>query len=104
MVRLSLKETLNALLEAEADQIYGAERCQRSAERVDTLGGSSRRSRSRKPWSLPPHRSVAQPSDCVPFPYMYLDGVVLERSWAGEVRNVSVLVAIGIGSDGFGKS
>jgi putative transposase len=34
------------------------------------------------------------------FPYLYLDGVILKRSWAGEVRNVSVLVAIGIGSDG----
>jgi transposase-like protein len=27
--------------------------------------------------------------------------VVLKRSWAGEIRNVSVLVAIGIGTDGF---
>ncbi len=35
------------------------------------------------------------------FPYLYLDGVVLKRSWAGEVRNVSVLVAIGVGADGF---
>ncbi len=28
-------------------------------------------------------------------PYVYLDGIVLKRSWAGEVRNVSLLVAIG---------
>jgi transposase-like protein len=35
------------------------------------------------------------------FPYVYLDGVVLKRSWAGEVRNVSVLVAIGVGADGY---
>jgi len=35
------------------------------------------------------------------FPYLYLDGVILKRSWAGEVRNISVLVAIGIGTDGF---
>ena len=35
------------------------------------------------------------------FPYVYLDGVVLKRSWAGEVRNISVLVAIGVGTDGF---
>lgn len=35
------------------------------------------------------------------FPYLYLDGVILKRSWAGEVRNVSVLVAIGIGTDGY---
>jgi len=34
-------------------------------------------------------------------PYVYLDGVILKRSWAGEVRNVSVLVAVGIGADGF---
>jgi transposase-like protein len=35
------------------------------------------------------------------FPYVYLDGIVLKRSWAGEVRNISVLVAIGVGTDGF---
>ena len=34
-------------------------------------------------------------------PYVYLDGVVLKRSWAGEVKNVSVLVAIGVGGDGY---
>jgi transposase-like protein len=34
-------------------------------------------------------------------PYVYLDGICLKRSWAGEVRNVSVLVAVGIGMDGF---
>jgi transposase-like protein len=26
-------------------------------------------------------------------PYVYLDGIVLKRSWAGEARNVSLLVA-----------
>jgi transposase-like protein len=35
------------------------------------------------------------------FPYVYLDGIVLKRTWAGEVRNVSVLVAIGVASDGY---
>jgi transposase-like protein len=33
-------------------------------------------------------------------PYVYLDGVVLKRSWAGEVRNVSLLVAIGVSAEG----
>lgn len=33
-------------------------------------------------------------------PYVYLDGIVLKRSWAGEVRNVSVLVAVGVVSSG----
>jgi putative transposase len=27
------------------------------------------------------------------FPYVYLDGVILKRSWAGEVKNISVLIA-----------
>lgn len=35
------------------------------------------------------------------FPYVYLDGVVLKRSWGGEVRNISVLVAIGVDQDGY---
>jgi putative transposase len=34
-------------------------------------------------------------------PYVYLDGTVLKRTWAGEVRNVSVLVAIGVNTEGF---
>ena len=35
------------------------------------------------------------------YPYIYLDGIVLKRTWGGEVRNVSVLVAIGVASDGY---
>ena len=34
-------------------------------------------------------------------PYVYLDGICLKRTWAGEVRNVSVLVAVGVGAEGF---
>jgi transposase-like protein len=34
-------------------------------------------------------------------PYVYLDGIVMKRSWAGEVRNVSLLVAIGVNSEGY---
>jgi len=34
-------------------------------------------------------------------PYVYLDGIVLKRSWGGEVRNVSLLVAIGVNDDGY---
>jgi putative transposase len=32
--------------------------------------------------------------------YLYLDGVWLKRSWGGEVRNIAVLVAIGVRADG----
>jgi putative transposase len=31
----------------------------------------------------------------------HLDGLVLKRSWAGEVRNVSLLVAIGVNVEGY---
>ena len=34
-------------------------------------------------------------------PYLYLDGIVLKRTWAGEVRNVSLLVAISVNADGY---
>ena len=33
-------------------------------------------------------------------PYVDLDGIVLKRSWAGEVRNVSLLVTIAVNSAG----
>ena len=35
------------------------------------------------------------------FAYVYLDGVWLKRSWGGEVKNVAVLVAIGVDQDGY---
>jgi putative transposase len=35
------------------------------------------------------------------FPYVYLDGIYLKRSWGGEVRNVAILVAIGVADDGY---
>src|SRR5260370_675818 len=34
-------------------------------------------------------------------PYVYLDGIVLKRAWAGEVRNVSLLVAISVNAEGY---
>ena len=39
VVRESVQETLNALLDAEADQLCGARRYERSPERVDTRAG-----------------------------------------------------------------
>lgn len=35
------------------------------------------------------------------YPYVYVDGVYLKRSWGGEIQNVSILVAIGVNSDGY---
>lgn len=34
-------------------------------------------------------------------PYVFADGIYLKRSWGGEVRNVAVLVAIGVNRSGY---
>ena len=34
------------------------------------------------------------------YPYVYVDGIYLKRNWGGEFENVSILVAIGVNSDG----
>jgi putative transposase len=34
-------------------------------------------------------------------PYVYLDGIALKRTWGGEVRSVSILVAIGVNREGY---
>ena len=40
LVRSTVEETLNNLLDAEPDQLCGAKRYERSADRVDTRAGS----------------------------------------------------------------
>jgi len=170
VVRSSVEETLNALLDAEADQICRAQRYEHSPEQVDRRAGFYERKletkagevklRVPKLRSLPFETaiieryrrreqsveealvemylagvSVRRVEDITEalwgtrvssgtvsrlnqkiyrhieawrnraiegeFPYLYLDGVILKRSWGGAVRNVSILVAIGIGTDGF---
>jgi putative transposase len=170
VVRSSVEETLNALLDAEADEICGAERYERSPERVDTRAGHYERKLETKAGAVtlkvPKLRklpfetaiiqryrrressveealvemylagvSVRRVEDITEalwgtrvssgtvsrlnqkiykhieawrnrqivgdFPYVYLDGVILKRSWSGEIKNVSVLVAIGVGADGY---
>jgi len=44
---------------------------------------------------------LAQCSNPGKYPYVLLDGLWLERSWANEVKNVSVLVAIGVDVHGY---
>ena len=46
-------------------------------------------------------RGLAQSADRGRTPVLYLDGIVLKRSWGGEVRNVSLLVAIGVNGEGY---
>jgi len=35
------------------------------------------------------------------FAYVFLDGIWMKRSWGGEVKNVSILVAIGVNEEGY---
>ncbi|HEY8522078.1 MAG TPA: IS256 family transposase [Gammaproteobacteria bacterium] len=170
LVRGTVEETLNALLDAEADEMCRAQRYERSPDRVDTRAGHYTRKLQTKAGEVeikvPKLRrqtfetaiieryrrreisieeaivqmylagvSVRRVEDITEalwgtrvssgtvsklnqkvyqhierwrnqelegeFPYVYLDGIILKRSWGGEVKNVSVLVAIGVGSDGF---
>jgi putative transposase len=172
LVRGSVEDTLNALLDAEADQLCNATRYERTEARRDTRAGSYERKLQTKAGEVklkvPKLRqqtfetaiieryrrreasveealiemyfagvSVRRVEDITEalwgtkvspstiselnkkvyrhieawrnrpiegdYPYVYLDGIVLKRSWAGEVRNVSVLVATGVGEDGFRK-
>ena len=34
-------------------------------------------------------------------PYVYFDGLYLKRSWGGEIRNVAILIAVGVDQDGY---
>ena len=170
LVRGTVEETLNGLLDAEADALCGAQRYERSPDRADYRAGSYERKLHTKAGEvtlkMPKLRkqafetaiieryrrressieesliemylagvSVRRVEDITEalwgtrvspgtvsklnqkvykhieawrnrpiegeYPYVYLDGVVLKRSWAGEIRNVSVLVAIGVGGDGY---
>jgi len=170
LVRGTVEETLNAMLDAEADSMCGAQRYERSPDRVDTRAGHYDRKFHSKAGEVslkvPKLRkqtfetaiierykrretsieealiemylvgvSVRRVEDITEalwgtrvssgtvsklnkkvyrhieawrnraiegeHPYVYLDGIVLKRSWAGEVKNVSVLVAIGVDQEGF---
>jgi len=170
MVRSTVEETLNTLLEAEADQLCHAQRYERSEDRTASRAGHYSRKLQTQAGlvqlQVPKLRkatfesaiieryrrressveealiemylagvSVRRVEDITQalwgtrvspstiselnqkvyqqievwrnrklegdYPYVYLDGLVLKRSWAGEVKNVSVLVAIGVNQEGF---
>ncbi len=37
----------------------------------------------------------------IEYPYVYVDGIYLKRSWGGSYENVAVMVAIGVNEDGY---
>jgi putative transposase len=166
MVRGTVEETLNAMLDAEADQLCGAGRCERkdtragsNGRRLQTRGGDvnfkipklrrqtfetaiieryRRRESSVEEALIEMYlagisvRRVEYITEALwgtrvspstvsnlnkkiyakieawrsrriegEHPYLYLDGIVMKRAWAGEVRNVSLLVASAVNSEGF---
>ena len=140
VVRATVEETLNALLDAEADHLCGARKYERTEGRQDTRAGSYDRRRessveealiemylagvsvrrvediTQALWGTRVSASTVSGLNqkiygkinewrerplVGDFPYVFLDGIWLKRSWGGEVKNVSVLVAIGVAQSGY---
>src|SRR5262245_6592699 len=170
VVRDAVEQTLNQLLDAEADELCGAKRYERSPDRVDYRAGPYARRFHTKAGEVelkvPKLRRATFESQVIDryrrretsveealvemylagvsvrrveditealwgtrvspstvselnqkiyarihqwrnrplageHPYVYLDGVWLDREFGGEVRPVAVLVAIGVNADGF---
>ncbi len=98
------------MLDAEADQLCGAGRYERSKARQDTRAGSYERSLQTSAGEVnlkvPKLRrqtfetaiieryrrreSSVEEALAEMYLDLYLDGIVMKRSWAGEVRNVSL--------------
>lgn len=170
VVRETVEQTLNGLLQAEADELCGAKRYARSPERLDTRAGHYERKLHTQAGevtlSVPRLRNLPFETEIIEryrrressveealvqmylagvsvrrveditealwgtrvspstvselnqkiyaqieawrnrpiegqHAYVYLDGIWLKRSWGGEVKNVAVLVAIGVREDGY---
>ena len=170
VVRESVEQTLNGLLDAEAKQLCGAGRYERTDARKDTRAGSYKRKLHTKAGEVtlkvPRLRSLPFETQIIErykrressveesliemylagvsvrrveditealwgtkvsastvselnqkvyqqiddwrnkpiegkHPYVYLDGTYRKRSWGGEVKNVAILVAIGVAEDGY---
>ena len=170
LVRKTVEDTLNGLLEAEADELVGAERYERTAEReayraghydrglttssgevtihmpklkgvrfttaiieryrrressveeaiieMYLAGVSTRRIEDVSEDPLGSSVSAATVSNLNEkafasveewrnrpleraYPYVYVDGIYLKRSWGGAYENVAVMVAVGVNDDGY---
>jgi putative transposase len=170
VVRQTVEQTLNGLLDAEADELCGAKRYARSPERLDTRAGHYDRKLQTQAGevrlNVPRLRSLPFETQIIEryrrressveealvemylagvsvrrveditevlwgtrvspsavselnqkiyaqieawrnrpiegrHAYVFLDGIWLKRSWGGEVKNVAVLVALGVREDGY---
>lgn len=170
VVRSTVEETLNGLLDAEADRVCNAKRYERSDDRRDRRAGSYTRKLQTKAGEVtlkvPKLRTLPLETAIIErykrressveealiemylagvsmrrveditealwgtrvsastvselnqkvygqieswrkrkltgeYAYVFLDGIWLKRSWGGEVKNVSVLIAIGVDHEGY---
>lgn len=169
LVRKTVEDTLNGLLEAEADELVGAERYERTAEREAYRAGHYDRGLTTSSGEVTIHmpklkgarfttaaieryrrretsveeamiemypagvstRRIEDVSEILwgssvsaatvsnlnekafasveewrnrplerAYPYVYVDGIYLKRSWGGAHENVAVMIAIGVNDDG----
>ena len=170
VVRSTVEQTLNQLLDEEADRIAGAGKYERTAERKDTRAGSYQRKLQTKAGevelTVPRLRKLPLETAIIErykrressveealiemdlagvsmrrveditealwgtrvsasavsgmaqkvygqiegwrnrrlhgeHAYVYLDGIWMKRSWGGEMKNVAVLIAIGVDAEGY---
>ena len=126
LVRGSVEETLNELLEKEAESLTQAARYERSEARQGYRSGHYDRSLTTTSGDVTLHvprlKGVSfetaiselnkkayvhiedwrnRPLQGGKYPYVYVDGIYLRRNWGGEYENVAVLVAIAVNEDGF---
>lgn len=170
LVRKTVEDTLNGLLEAEADELVGAERYERTAEREAYRTGHYDRGLTTSSGEVTIHmpklkgarfttaiieryrrressveeamiemylagvstRRIEDVSEILwgssvsaatvsnlnekafasveewrnrplerAYPYVYVDGIYLKRSWGGAYENVAVMVAVGVNDDGY---
>lgn len=170
LVRKTVEDTLNGLLEAEADELVGAERYERTTEREAYRAGHYDRGLTTSSGEVTIHmpklkgarfttaiieryrrressveeamiemylagvstRRIEDVSEILwgssvsaatvsnlnekafasveewrnrplerAYPYVYVDGIYLKRSWGGAYENVAVMVAVGVNDDGY---
>ena len=100
--RFTKKRTIGILKEGKTGA-KTKDLCRRHAKNTEALWGSSVSSGAVSRLNQKIYRHIeagATRKVESEFAYLFLDGAVLKRSWVGDVRNVSVLVAIGVGIDG----
>ena len=99
LVRNSIEETLNALLDEEADKLVNAKMYERSSDRQGYRSNHYKRNLHITVYGI----SIRFPGTG-DYPYVYIDDVYLKRSWGGEIQNISVLVALASVRMAAGKS